>query len=265
VSRASSIAVGRSLALIGVALALAACGAGASSTARLSPTAAAGSGAPSSAPVASSAPSSAPVTTAAPATSVIPVGSPNTAAPTSAPGASATLAPASPSPSTVPSATFPPISSAPSAPAPAGAACSGTAENRDFFAAAAQAVSWSVYCAVLPAGWFVESGSWELRNGGKVTVMYKGPKGAQLTLNEGTYCTGGVSACSPHDHELGPVAFGDQSATLDDLGPNEPADGYAIYVNPGVAPPSWSLTGTNIDQATFTAIAAALVRVPAAT
>ena len=149
--------------------------------------------------------------------------------------------------------------------APSGAQCSGSSENRDFFAAAAQAVSWPVYCAVLPSGWFVESGSWELKNGGKVTVTYKGPNGANLTLNEGTYCTGGASACSPHDHEIGQAAFGDMTGTLDDLGPNPPADGYAIYVNPGASPPSWSLTGTNIDQASFTAIAAALLKVPAGT
>ena len=47
---------------------------------------------------------------------------------------------------------------------------------------------------------------------------------------------------------------------LSDLGPNEPGDGYAIYVGPGQAP-SWSVSSTNVDQATFVALSAALHRV----
>jgi hypothetical protein len=139
--------------------------------------------------------------------------------------------------------------------------CSGTAENRDFYAAAAAAVDWSVYCPVLPTGWFVESGSWRLANGGHLQVSYKGPNGARLMVQEGTYCTAGVSACSPHDHDIGPAAYGDMAGDLVDLGPDEPGDGYAVYVNPGSDPPSWSITGTNIDQAAFTAIAAALLHI----
>ena len=92
-------------------------------------------------------------------------------------------------------------------------------------------------------------------------MSYKGPGGARLVLQEGTYCTSGVSACSPHDHELGSASFGDRQGTLVDLGPSQPGDGYALYVNPGVSPPSWSATGTNVDQATFVAIAAAFLRV----
>ena len=141
------------------------------------------------------------------------------------------------------------------------AGCSGSAENRDFLAAAAQAVQWPVYCAVLPAGWFIESGSWRLRNGGQLHVSYKGPGGARLVLQEGSYCTSGVSACTSRNRELGTADFSDRRGTLVDLGPNQPADGYAIYVNPGITPPSWSLTGTGLEQAVFVEVAAGLVRV----
>ncbi len=156
-------------------------------------------------------------------------------------------------------------SPAPSSPGAGGtgpaAGCSGSAENRDFLAAAAQAVQWPVYCAVLPVGWFIESGSWRLRNGGQLHVSYKGPAGARLVLQEGSYCTTGVSACAPRSRELGTAAFGDRRGTLVDLGPNQPADGYAIYVNPGISPPSWSLTATGLDQATFVEVASGLLKV----
>jgi hypothetical protein len=138
--------------------------------------------------------------------------------------------------------------------------CAGSAENRDFFAAAAQSFSWDVYCAVLPDGWFVDTGSFRLADGGTLVVGYRGPGDVRIDLQEGAYCTTGGSACSPRDHELGPAPFGDRSGTLVTLGPNE-SDGYAVYVDPGAAP-SWSITGKGMDQATFAAIAAALHRVP---
>jgi hypothetical protein len=121
-------------------------------------------------------------------------------------------------------------------------------------------VTWTVYCAVLPSGWFLESGSYRLRGGGQLNVTYHGPGGTTLALEEGDYCTAGASVCSPHDHELGSAAYGDMQGALSDLGPNEPGDGYAIYVGPGQSP-SWSVSSTNVDQATFVALSAALHRV----
>ena len=121
-------------------------------------------------------------------------------------------------------------------------------------------MSWTVYCAVLPTGWFLEAGSYRLGNGGHLTASYKGPNGARLMLQEGVFCTGGVSVCSPHDETIGPAAFGDQQGTLMSLGPNEPADGYAVYVDPGQSP-AWTISGTTIDQATFTGFSAAVAAV----
>ena len=64
-------------------------------------------------------------------------------------------------------------------------ACSGTAENKDFYAAAAAAVQWTVYCPVLPKGWFVVTGRYRLAGGGRLEISYRGPSGASFTLREG--------------------------------------------------------------------------------
>ena len=202
-------------------------------------------------------PATQPTTSVAPGASAPPAGSPDapaatgSAAPATAP--TDTSAPtAAPSETTVPTAG---PSAAPSSDAGA-AACSGSAENRDFFAAAAQAFSWDVYCAVLPGEWFVDAGSFRLADGGTLVVRYKGPGGTTIELQEGAWCTAGGSACSPRDHDLGTAPFGDRPGELVSLGPNV-ADGFAIYVDPGAAP-SWAITGTGMDQAAFEAIAAAL-------
>lgn len=173
---------------------------------------------------------------------------------TTAPTAAPTKAP---SPTAEPTATLPPVPSPTANGGGAAAGCSGTAANRDFFAAVAQGVSWQVYCAVLPAGWFIETGNYQLGSGGRLMVAYKGPNGARLTLQEGAFCTSGASACSPHDKEIGPARFGDRTGTLVTLGSNQPRDGYAVYVAPGAAQ-SWAATGTNVSQDAFQAIVAAL-------
>jgi len=181
-------------------------------------------------------------------------------------------APASPSASEAPASEAPPGSAIPSgAPTPApgstalpsggtgGAAdCSGSLDNRTFFESVAGEVTWAVYCAVLPDGWFVDTGNFTLRDGGQMDVAYKGPNGARFVLEEGSFCTSGVSACSPRNQSLGATPFGDLSGELVTLG--GPADGFAVYVSPGV-PPSWSATGTGMDQATFVSYVAALHRV----
>ncbi len=211
--------------------------------------------------------------TASPTASKAATGAPGAStAPIASEGASGTLAPGGPSaapsdtpaaPSAPASAPTPHLSGSPQLLPPGDpgtAECAGSAENRDFFAAAAQSFSWDVYCAVLPDGWFVDTGSFRLADGGTLVVGYRGPGDVRIDLQQGAYCTTGGSACSPRDHELGPAPYGDRSGTLVTLGPSE-SDGYAVYVDPGAAP-SWSITGKGMDQATFSAIAAALHRVP---
>jgi hypothetical protein len=136
--------------------------------------------------------------------------------------------------------------------------CTGSADIQAFWAGAAKGLKFDVYCAVLPKGWSVTGGTWEGKGGGKLNFAYKGPRGAKLVLNEGAFCTTGLSACEPHDQDLGVANFGDRPGGLFSLGPDA---GFAIYVNPGAAP-SWSITGTGLTRDAFTSLAAALEKVP---
>ena len=196
----------------------------------------------------------------APAGSVAPaLGTPteSSAAPsvaTSSPSAAVTASGRAASPSsTAPS----PRASATSSPRAGGrdsvaGACSGSADTRDFFTAIAEAVSWSVYCAVLPAGWSVEAGQYRLANGGQMVISYRTNAGGHLQIQEGRWCTGGASACSPHDSVVGTAVFGDLDGQLERL------DGdLVLYVSPGQAA-SWTATGHGLDEATFRSLCDAL-------
>ncbi len=131
--------------------------------------------------------------------------------------------------------------------------CSGDADNKNFFAMAAHAFKWAVYCAVLPSGWYVNTGSYLAD---QLTISYKGPGGVSLELKEGTYCTEGESVCQPKVKELGPTLYGDQMGTLFTLEP-----GYAVYVNAGTSPPSWAAASVTLDETTFVKLVAGLHRV----
>ncbi|MFL5779026.1 MAG: hypothetical protein ACJ761_08805, partial [Chloroflexota bacterium] len=112
------------------------------------PSATAASDAPSLAPAPSSAPSSEAPETAAPTT---------TATPTAETSAGAS----------------------PSDDAAAVDGCTGDDDNRTFLANAAERYDWPVYCAALPARWFVGTGSF---GSGKLEISYKGPDGARFEL-----------------------------------------------------------------------------------
>ena len=79
--------------------------------------------------------------------------------------------------------------------------------------------------------------------------------GAHLELREGTGCTDSVDARSPHDADIGPAQLGDQTGELMSLN-----SGYVLYLDPGRVP-SWTVTGTGLDQPTFTRLSAALALV----
>ena len=134
----------------------------------------------------------------------------------------------------------------------AAAACTGTDENRQFFEAAAATLDWTVYCAVLPSGWFVDAGEYRRAGGGRLEIAYRGPKGARLQLREGAFCPDGAG-CVPSGTEAGDASFGDQAGTListDD-------GGWAVVVDRGEAI-SWLAVGTSIDEDAFRAITSAL-------
>jgi len=160
--------------------------------------------------------------------------------------ASATVEASSPPP---PSETSSPNVS-PTAPpgGPPAAACSGSSQTKDFFTAIAEAVQWPVYCAVLPAGWSIDmsGNTYALANGGRMVIGYHTNGGLHLELREGHWCTDSANACSPHDQDLGPIDVGDLHGEL----MTPPSGGYVVYVDPGEAP-SWTFTGTGMDEGAF--------------
>jgi hypothetical protein len=181
--------------------------------------------------------------------------SPDSQAPASSASASASLAPASeePAPSEAPVETASPStadsSSSPSSGTGPAAACSGTDENRTFFETAAAAVSWTVYCGVLPARWFVDSGQYRGSGGGWVQIAYKGPGGARFELHEGAFCST-ADGCVGAGADTGSALFGDRTGTLVALD----SGGWAVVIDRGKSI-SWLAVGIGMDQATFERIA----------
>jgi hypothetical protein len=134
------------------------------------------------------------------------------------------------------------------------AECTGTDENIAFFAQFARIVDWAVYCPVLPAGWFVGTGQWRQADGERLEISYRGPNGAGLLLQEGSFCPG-EGDCVPTGEEVGPTAFGDREGTL-----VATEGGWAVVVDRGERP-SWLLTISGVGQAAARQIAADVVEV----
>ena len=149
-------------------------------------------------------------------------------------------------------------SPSPSPTSPAGA-CSGSASTQAYFATESkQLTKFVVYCGHVPSKWNFKSANDNYKNGGWLTATYGGPSSAKIVIQEGAFCLTNSVACSPHDSYLGSANFGDMAGGIYSLGPGA---GYAIYVNPGTGQ-GYTATGTNVSQATFTGIVAALVKVP---
>ena len=117
-------------------------------------------------------------------------------------------------------------------------------------------MAWPVYCASLPDGWFLESGSYRLADGGRLEVTYRGPGDANLAIAEGNLCAGSdVDACAPRDALIGPARLGDRDGELGRL-----ANGLVLDLDRG-ASPSWRVTGLGLSEGAFRELAAALVTV----
>lgn len=195
-------------------------------------------------------------------------GSPAASVAPSAPGPSASESDAAsaapsvgPDGSSSPVGSATPFASASLSPRPGTAdACTGTPENRDFYAALAAAVAWDVYCAVLPSGWFVDSGpnsgSYRLANGGQLSITYRGPGGARIVIREGSYCAG-LPDCPPSGTDAGAARFGDRDARLLDIGNGS----WLVVVVPTGADVDWQAVGTGMDGAALGAYTAAFARV----
>ncbi|TAK02292.1 MAG: hypothetical protein EPO36_02570 [Chloroflexota bacterium] len=145
----------------------------------------------------------------------------------------------------------------PSGPAASPASgCSGSDDNRTFFHQAALSMGWPVYCAVLPDGWFLETGSFRLAKGGYLEVTYRGPADAHLALAEGNICDGAdVETCAPRDAVIGPAPFGDREGELGRL-----ATSLVLDLDRG-ATPSWRATGLGLTEEAFRGLAEALIEV----
>jgi hypothetical protein len=203
------------------------------------PTREPGQTAEASATVAASSPAGVTPTAPPPTPTVTP--DPGTAAPTATAAATPTAsADASDDPSPVPGAAD---------------ACSGSDQNRTFFAQVAAAVTWDVYCAVLPSGWFVEDGSYRLAGGGRLEITYAGPNGARLALSQGAFCPD-ASGCVPAGSQRGEAPFADRMGTVIALD----GGGTAMIVDRG-AIPSWLLVATGLGETQALEVAASLVAV----
>jgi hypothetical protein len=189
-------------------------------------------------------------------------GSPGTSGEPTAASATPTEAPTdAPSPSVEPTSTPEPTadtsptasaSAAASAGTGVAAACTGSDENREFYAQAAAAIDFAVYCPVLPRGWFVDSGRYRSSGGGWLEIAYRGPSDARLELREGSFCDDD-DGCVESGTDVGATAFGDVDGTLVELDDG----GYTVVVDRG-ASPTWVLTITGVDEAEAREIAAAL-------
>jgi hypothetical protein len=186
--------------------------------------------------------------------------SPSLGAGSESPGGPPTETPlGGPPESTSPAPTEPPTdepSSSPgSEPTPTAggtSACFGSADTRDFFASFTQAVSWPVYCAVLPKGWSVETGTYRLKNGGRLTITYRRrADSARVVLDEGTVCADS-NPCVPAGTSMGTAPFGDREAELSTNG-----DGLSAVVDESENP-AWLLSGSGLTEKDFRSIAASL-------
>ena len=202
-------------------------------------------------------PTAPPATTGSLSPSAAPSG-PSTQAPSASSNDGTSPAPSNgPGASPSPRESDTPLPVASPSPRPGSAdGCSGTAENRDFYAALAASVAWDVYCAVLPSGWFVESGSYRLSNGGQLSITYRGPDGARLAVKEGNYCAGQPD-CVPAGSDAGAARFGDRDARLLDLG----GGSSLVVVAPGGGDVDWQATGSGMSGSTLAAYTATFARV----
>jgi hypothetical protein len=137
-----------------------------------------------------------------------------------------------------------------------GIGCAGTAEHLAFFAEAAGALTFDVYCAALPSSWWLTATEYKQTAGGYLTISYKNNGGDVITVDEGNFCAG-VATCWASSSDLGSASFGDMPGSLVTLAGGQ----YAVFVGPNTAL-GYQITGKGMSQASFVAIAAAMVKIP---
>jgi len=202
--------------------------------------------APPSAAGSPTSPASQPVPTDEPSPSEEP-----TAEPTPEPTPSDEATPVAPTPSPAEPSGSPGATASPGA----AAACTGNDDNRAFYEGVAADVDWDVYCPVLPAGWFVETGRFRLAGGGSREISSNGPRGQRLAIREGHYCAG-QTGCIPAGPDAGTAAIDGRPARLVDAG-----DGAWLVVADGGGGLSWEARGTGMDGPTLASYTAAFLAV----
>lgn len=150
----------------------------------------------------------------------------------------------SPTPTPYPSNWHPPIE------------CTGEADGPGSFKAASMGTDFSVYCAVLPAGWQRVSMAGDESGTTLLSATYRGPAGEELTLLEGKICQGTLAECQAGT-PIGTAMFGNLEGVL--VNGLDDAD-FAVYFDAGENP-SWIATGKGMSQEAFTALTAALIMV----
>jgi hypothetical protein len=186
--------------------------------------------------------------------------------PTPAPSPTDTPTPeATETPEASESAEASPTESATATPVPGGGLvgvenCTGSSTIKSFFTMVANdpKVTFAVYCGKMPSGWGVKppdglnyatpsSGSW-------LTGEYLKSGGGGVTVKEGKY---GTDICSTSSTgTIGTASFASMTGDLHTI-----PGGFAICIDPGTKN-AYEISGTGINQATFTSIAANLVLVP---
>jgi hypothetical protein len=135
------------------------------------------------------------------------------------------------------------------------AECSGSDDNRRWFAGLADLVAWPVYCPVLPGGWVVDTGTYHLANGGRMEITYRNRSGQRLELHEGAFCSDG-SGCMPAGADAGEALFGDQTGRL--IGADDGSWALSVAGAEGI---TWLAVGRGMDDATFRSQSEALIRI----
>jgi hypothetical protein len=138
--------------------------------------------------------------------------------------------------------------------------CTGSQTIKDFYQEVANnsKVTFGVYCGHMPSGWGVKPPdglNYGTPSGGAwLTGIYLKSGGATITIKEGKY---GADVCSTSSTgTIGTASFASMTGTLHTI-----AGGFAICINPGTKS-AYEISGTGVNQSTFTSIAANLALVP---
>jgi hypothetical protein len=183
-----------------------------------------------------------------------------TAAPTATPTPVVTATPttgATPTAAATASPTAAPTPTLAASPTSAAAACKGTTPAlKALFVEAASNLSFDVYCAsVLPSGWWLQSASYVLPDGGYLQADYKNSGGGAFEVREGRWCPP-AKVCIAPGATIGPASFGGLAGTL-----YLNITTYTLQVGT-YAKPAYLMVGNGMTQAQFVAWAAAMVKVP---